>query len=388
MKLNEVLTHAAMALSIALTLRPCMGQSQPHGRTSSSHSHFGSIPGGQAVEKVFLVNDLGMRVAYIDYACTITSMEVPDNNGTFKNIILNLPTLSDYLKTNRRYAAVIGRYAGRIAAGRYELGGKVYSLPTNPNGAALHSDPNGFDKRVWNRLDFDEPTSLGSVYTLQSPDGDQGHPGNVTVKVKYELMRKQNEFRITYQAVTDQATVMTLTNHAFMNLAGAGAHGLSTHLFQVLANEFVEVNDKKLPSGRLLPVNETALNLNQATNISRFLTEPSTLLGSPHGYDHTLVLQDNGGRLQTAVVVIEQESGRTLTIKTTEPAIQFNTGNGFNKEEIGGEGVAYDIHDGFAMETFHLPDSPNQAHFPSAVITAEKPLYSQTVYSFGTVIKR
>ena len=382
------LTNIALGLCMILACNIYDAQAQTQKRGYIELSEFGATTSGEKVQKVFLMNDLGMKVQYIDYGCTITGIEIADAKGNFKNIVLNLPDLTTYLKTNRRYAAVIGRYAGRIASGHYELNGKVYSLPINANGAALHGDPNGFDKRVWSRTDFNEQESLGSIYTLTSPNGDQGHPGNVNVSVRYELMRTMNEFRITYQATSDQATVMTLTNHAFLNLAGAGTHGLSSHLFQVFANDYVEVNSKKLPSGQLLPVIGTPLDLNQPKDITPFLSQPSALLGNPPGFDHTLVLHQNMGQLQNASVIYESQSGRTLTIKTTEPAVQFNTGNGFNKDEMGSEGVAYDMYDGFALETFHLPDSPNHPEFPSTLVTPENPYYSQTIYTFSTPLNQ
>jgi len=388
MKSSRSLAKFVIGLFTLLGLSVTGATAQPESHEKIQLIDFGTTPGGERVQKVFLTNDLGMKVQYIDYGCTITGIDIADSKGNFKNIVLNLPDLTSYLKTNRRYAAVIGRYAGRIASGRYELNGKVYSLPINPNGAALHGDPNGFDKRVWRRADFNEPESLGSVYTLTSPHRDQGHPGNVSVSVRYELMKRLNEFRITYQATSDQDTVMTLTNHAFLNLAGAGTHGLSTHLFQVLANDYVEVNSKKLPTGRLLPVIDTPLDLNQPKKITPFLSQPSTLLGTPPGFDHTLVLHQSMEKPQNAAVIHESESGRTLTIKTTEPAVQFNTGNGFNKDEMGSEGVAYDMYDGFALETFHLPDSPNQPEFPSTLVTPKKPYYSQTIYTFSSPLNR
>jgi aldose 1-epimerase len=383
MKSGQVLAHFFLGLVMLGASGENVAQANEPALSRLTQVDLGQTPSGERVQKTSLINELGMKIEYIDYACTITSIEVADSRGRAQNIVLNLPDLSSYLKTQRRYAAVIGRYAGRIAAGRYELNGRVYQLPINPNGAALHGDPNGFDKRVWHREDFESPQSLGSTFTLMSPDGDQGHPGNVLVHVTYELMKRANELRITYQATSDQPTVMTLTNHAFMNLAGAGSRGLGTHLFQVLADEYVQVNAKKLPSGRLLPVKGTPLDLNQPTDITPHLSQPSEMLGNPPGYDHTLALRQHEGQLQVAAVVHETTSGRTLTLKTTEPAIQFNTGNGFNQEEVGGEGVAYAMYDGFAMETFHYPDSPNHPEFPSTTVSPEKPYYSQTIYTFS-----
>jgi aldose 1-epimerase len=344
---------------------------------------YGTTATGELVQEVTLINYLGMKIKYIDYACTITQINVLDKNGNFDNVVLNLPDLQSHLKTNRRFAAIIGRYAGRIHGGHYWLNGVSHSLPTNANGAALHGDPNGFDRRVWQRKDFIKKQSVGSVFTLQSPNGDQGHPGNVTVKVTYELLKHKNEFRISYHASTDEATVMTLTNHAYFNLAGAGNHGLFSHRFQIDAEHFVETDSRKLPTGRILPVLATPLDMTSPMDVTPNLAVASEIMGDPPGYDHTMVLTKFDGKLRQAASVQELDSGRTLIIKTTEPAIQFNTGNGFDRSEIGGEGIAYDKFDGFAMETFHFPDSPNHANFPSTMITPEHPLNSKTIFIFG-----
>jgi len=346
---------------------------------------YGTTPKGETVEEVTLINSFGMKVKYIDYACTITHIDVVDKKGNFQNIVLNLPDLESHIKTNRRFAAIIGRYAGRIKGGNYTLNGVFHPLPTNANGAALHGDPNGFDRRVWSRKDFVKKHSMGSTFSLMSPDGDQGHPGNVNVSVTYELMKNKNEFRISYHATTDQPTVMTITNHAYFNLAGAGHHGLSSHLFQIDADQFVDTDAKKLPTGKILPVADTPLDLRKPIDVTPYLNEPSEIMGNPPGYDHTMVLNKYDGKLRKAAHVHELQTGRVMSIKTTEPAIQFNTGNGFDKSEMGGEGIAYDKFDGFAMETFHFPDSPNQPDFPSTVVTPEKPFDSRTVFTFDVI---
>jgi aldose 1-epimerase len=349
---------------------------------------YGLTPKGERIEEVTLINSFGMKVKYIDYACTITHINVVDNKGKFQNIVLNLPNLESHIKTNRRFAAIMGRYAGRIKGGGYTLNGVFHPLPTNIHGTALHGDPNGFDRRVWTRKDFIRKHSMGSTFSLISPAGDQGHPGNVNVSVIYELMKNKNEFRISYHAKTDQPTVMTLTNHAYFNLAGAGHKGLSSHLFQIDAEQFVDTDDKKIPTGKILPVANTPLDMRKLVDVTPNLNLPSEIMGNPPGYDHTMVLSRYYGKLRKVAQVHELESGRVMHIKTTEPAIQFNTGNGFDKSEIGGEGIAYDKFDGFAMETFHFPDSPNQPNFPSTLVTPEKPFDSRTVFSFEVIKKQ
>jgi aldose 1-epimerase len=346
---------------------------------------YGVTPKGERVEEITLINSFGMKVKYIDFACTITQINVVDKKGNFQNIVLNLPDLDSHLKTNRRFAAIMGRYAGRIKGGKYTLNGVLYQLPTNSNAIALHGDPDGFDRRVWSRKDFVKKLSMGSTFFLLSPDGDQGHPGNVNVSVTYELMKNKNEFRISYHACTDQPTVMTLTNHAFFNLAGAGHHGLSSHLFQINADQFIETDLQKLPTGEILSVTGTPLDLRKPAYITPYLQATSQIMGNPPGFDHTMVLSKYDGKLRAAAQVRELKSGRVMSIKTTEPAIQFFTGNGFDKSEMGGEGIAYDKFDGFALETFHFPDSPNHPEFPSTLITPENPFNSRTVFTFEVI---
>lgn len=342
---------------------------------------FGTTPKGEKIEEVTLVNSFGMKVKYIDYACTITRIDVQDKKGNFRNIVLNLPDLESHLKTNRRFGAIIGRYAGRVKGG-YTLNGVYFPLTTNSNGIALHGDPDGFDRRVWSRKDFINKYSLGSTFFLNSPHGDQGHPGNVSLSITYALRKNKNEFSISYYATTDQPTYLSLTNHAFFNLAGAGHRGLNTHLFQINANTFLETDSKKLPTGSMIPVANTPFDLRKPTDISPYIQSSTVSMESMQGYDHTMVLSKYNGKLQLAAKVIESSSGRLMTIKTTEPAVQFFTGNGFDKSEMGGEGIAYDRFDGFAMETFHFPDSPNHPNFPSALVTTDKPFTSRTVFTF------
>jgi aldose 1-epimerase len=376
-----------ITIALVASLNSEASQSMKLNEEFLSKQPYGITPQGESIEQVTLINSLGMKVQYIDYACTITRIDVVDKRGKYQNIVLNLPDLESHLKTKRRFAAVIGRYAGRIRGGHYTLNGIFHPLPTNPNGAALHGDPNGFDRRTWERKDFIHKNSMGSTFTIHSPNGDQGHPGNVTIQVKYELMKAKNQFQISYYATTDQPTVLNLTNHAYFNLAGAGRTGLSNHLFQIDANQYLETDGKRLPTGKILSVEQGPLDLRKPVDISPFLSSPSETLGAPPEYDHTMVLSKYDGTLKIAAKVHETTSGRTMLLKTTEPAIQFNTGNGFDKSEIGGEGIAYDKYDGFALETFHFPDSPNQPHFPSTVISPDKPFQSRTVFVFGVESK-
>ena len=324
------------------------------------------------VERVTLTNDKGMTLSYIDHGATITSVAVPDRNGQAANVLLTLPDLAAFQHTRNRHAAIIGRYAGRIAKAQFTLDGKTIHLPANASGVALHSGPDGFDKRVWTRTDFTGRASLGSIYRLTCLDGDQGYPGRLDVEVTYRLMKKRNMFRIEYRAWTDTPTVLNLTNHGFWNLAGAGASGVATHRLTIAADRVAEIDELKIPTGRLLPVSGPFDFRRPAPLGERLATTD---------YDHSYVFPRWTGRLAKVVTLDEPVSGRRMVIRTTEPSLQFFSGNGFDGSEASG----YRKHDGLAFETQHLPDSPNHADFPNTVLRPGQEFRSVTSYGFSVL---
>ena len=347
---------------------------------------WGTLDGGTVVERVTLANRRGMRVAYIDYGATLVALEVPDRHGARANVLLSLPDLASYMRTSRRFGAVMGRYAGRIGAARFTLDGRVVQLVPNKNGYALHGDPNGYDRRLWTRRDFADAASIGSIFRLDSPDGDQQFPGRLQVSVTYRLLRDRNEFRIEYDASTDAPTVLNLTNHAYFNLAGAGSAGLSTHRFRIWADRYAETDAHRLPSGRLPTVTGTALDFRRPASMSeRLAASSSALLGAPPAFDHSLLFAKRDGAYGLVARIDEPGSGRRMEIRSSEPSVQLNSGNGFDGGEIGSEGRAYQRGDGFAFETQHLPDSPNQAAFPSTELRPGQRFHSVTSYRFSLI---
>ncbi len=341
---------------------------------------WGTTRRGSAVDRVTLTNDKGMTLSYIDYGATITSVIVPGRDGHAANVMLSLPTLAAYERNKKRYSAIIGRYAGRIANAQFTLDGKVIHLPAGPRGFAIHSDPDGFDKRVWQRTDFTDRVSLGSVYHLSCPDGDQGYPGRLDVEVTYRLMKKRNVFRIEYHAWSDTPTAINLTNHGFFNLAGAGSSGVDTHRLTIAAAKMVETDALTVPTGTLLPVTGPYDFRRPAMLGGRLAA-----LGSLPGFDTGYVFPRWTGRLAKVVTLEETISGRRLDIRTTEPSLQFFSGNGFDGSEIGSEGKAYQRHDGLAFETQHLPDSPNHANFPNTILRPGESFRSVTSFSFSVL---
>ena len=341
---------------------------------------WGTTQGGQAVERVTLTNDRGMKLSYIDYGATLTSVEVPDRQGHVANVMLGLPDLAAYERSRKRHGALIGRYAGRIAHASFTLDGKTIQLPANAKGVALHSDPDGFDHRMWRRTDFTERSSLGSVFHLTCEDGDQGYPGRLEVEVTYRLMKKRNVFRIEYRAWSDAPTVINLTNHAFFNLAGAGSTGVDTHRLTITSDRLTETDALNVPTGKLLPV-QGAFDFRRPASMGERL---AALAPAP-GFDHSYVFPRWSGRLAKVVTLDEPVSGRRMEIRTTEPSLQFFSGNGFDGSEIGSEGKAYQKHDGLAFETQHLPDSPNHPKFPTTELRPGESFRSVTSYSFSVL---
>lgn len=347
---------------------------------------WGQTRRGEKVERVSLRNDLGMMVSYIDYGATLTAISIPDRHGQFANVVLGLPNLQAYEASKRKFAAVIGRYAGRIGNASFPLEGRQIMLPKNARGIALHGDPDGFDKRVWARRDVADDDSVGSVYSLFSPDGDQGFPGAVSIEVGYHLYRKRNEIRIEYRATTTAATVINLTNHAYFNLAGAGSKGMSQHVFMINADRYLLTDDKRVPTGVIAGVEGTALDFRVASSLNSGLSAIPIVPGMPGmqpGIDHSLLFTAWKKNILAQVAQItEAGNGRCMEVWTTEPSVQFNTGNGFDGSEMGNEGRAYEAYDGFAFETQHLPDSPNHPDFPSVVLLPGEVFVSTTHFKF------
>ena len=358
------------------------------GATGIRVQPFGVTRDGKPVDKVILENDRGMRLAYIDYGATLTAAEVADRHGRRRNIVLSLPDLPAYERTQRRFAAVMGRYAGRIAGARYTLDGRTVQLVPNAKGVALHGDPNGYDKRVWQRQDFADAESIGSIYRLHSPGGDQNFPGALDVSVTYRLLRKRDEFRIEYRAATDAPTVLNLTSHAFYNLAGAGSAGLATQRFQIDADRYAVTDGNRIPTGELASVAGTPLDFRRpASMAARLVDAASSPLLAPSGglpgIDHSLLFSKPPGACARVAGIEDLASGRRMEVSTSEPALQLNSGSGFDGSEMGSEGRGYQRYDGFAFETQHLPDSPNHPGFPGTALYPGQEFRALTSFRFS-----
>ena len=348
---------------------------------------FGSV-GGTPVDLYTLTNRSGMMVKIMTYGGIIQQVWVPDQRHHMANVTLGFPTLNDYVTTGNSpyFGALIGRYGNRIALGTFTLNGNTYHLPINNPPNSLHGGTVGFDKHVWTVTQvLHDPDSVGLVLHLVSPDGDMGYPGTLTVDVTYRLTN-DNEIRIDYHAtVAGAPTVVNLTNHAYWNLAGEGSSAIYDHVLTLAASHFTPVDSTLIPTGAIDPVAGTPFDFTKPTAIGdRIRDASSQQIVFGRGYDHNFVLDSGGSTTPVlAAHVWEPTSRRTLDISTTEPGIQFYSGNFLDGTLIGTSGNFYRQGDGFALETQHFPDSPNHANFPSTVLSPGQVYATTTIYKFG-----
>ena len=333
---------------------------------------FGQTSGGQAIDAFVLGNANGVKAKIINYGATVVSVETPDRNGQVGDVVLGFDDMAGYQSAGNPYfGACCGRYANRIAKGRFSIDGIEYQLATNNGPNALHGGLIGFDKKVWSAEIVGDSTVKMS---LTSPDGDEGYPGTLKVEITYSLT-EDNEIKIDYVAETDKKTVLNLTNHSYFNLAGGGSvHG---HVIRINADRYTVVDDTSIPSGELRSVVGTEMDFRTPKAIGAEIDQAG------EGYDHNYCINQTAeGELTLAAKVVEPTSGRTLECWTTEPGIQFYAGN-FIGEVTGKDGQAYRDRHGFCLETQHYPDSPNQPDFPSTELSPGE-TYAQTcIYKFG-----
>jgi aldose 1-epimerase len=345
---------------------------------------------GANVDVYTLTNTNGMEVKILTYGGIIQSVRVPDKRHDFANVTLGFAGLADYTETGNSpyFGAIIGRYGNRIAKGMFTLNGTTYNLPINNDPNSLHGGFVGFDKRVWQASEIRDPDgTVGVALTFTSPNGDQGYPGTLSVEVDYRLTN-DNEIKIDYKATTDAPTVVNLTNHAYWNLAGEGSGTALDHELRLNADRYTPVDETLIPTGAIDVVAGTPFDFTSSTPIGdRVRDYTNEQLRFGRGYDHNFVLNrsdPNDKSLILAAHVHEPTSDRILDIYTTEPGIQFYSGNFLDGTLIGTSGRTYRQGDGFALETQHYPDSPNHDNFPSTVLNPDQTYTSTTIYKFST----
>ncbi|HPT09374.1 MAG TPA: aldose epimerase family protein [Bacteroidales bacterium] len=345
-------------------------------RVTIMKKSFGTID-NQPVYLFTLRNMNGMTVKITNYGGIVTSIMMPDKEGHSGDIVLGYDSLNGYLKGSPYFGAIVGRYANRIAKGRFTLDGKTYKLAVNNGNNALHGGIKGFDKVVWNAEVLKDSTRTGVLLTYLSKDGEEGYPGNLTVKIIYTL-DNHNVLTFQVEAVTDKATPINICNHSYFNLSEADTSVLG-HYVNIYADRYTEVNGELIPTGNLPGVRGSAMDFNNAEAIG------SRIAMVKGGYDHNYVLRKTPGTLSLAAQVYDPRSGRQLEIFTTQPGVQFYTGNFLDGSFIGKGGKRYDQHYGFCLETQHFPDSPNQPSFPGVILRPGETYKETTCYHFSVL---
>jgi aldose 1-epimerase len=348
-----------------------------------SKQSFGKTDTGENVDLYTLRNVNGVEAKITNYGGILVSLKVPDRNGKFDDVVLGFNDFDSYLKKNGPYlGALIGRYGNRIAKGRFTLNGVEYRVAVNNGENHLHGGIKGFDKVVWTGREMKTKAGPEVVLTYLSKDGEEGYPGNLNVRVIYTLTNN-NELKIDYSATTDKDTVSNLTHHSYFNLAGEGNGDILNHLVTINANRFVPTDAGSIPLGELRKVTGTPFDFLKATAIGARINQDDEQLKFGNGYDHTWVINGVPGRLRLAATAYEQTSGRVIQVWTTEPGMQFYTGNFLDGTLTGKAGKLYQRRTGFCFETQHYPDSPNQPSFPTTTLKKGATYKSTTIYKFS-----
>lgn len=373
---RSVLGAAVLGMGVLLT-------GTGAGAGSVDKTSFGKTQDGKAVELYTLTNDKGASVKFIAYGGIITEINVPDRWGRVGNVVLGFKDLADYEAKNPYFGALIGRYGNRIGGAKFSLDGTQYQLAANNGPNSLHGGKKGFDKVVWTVEPQTDASGAAAKLSYTSKDGEEGYPGTLTVQVVYTLTN-DNELRIDYEAKTDKPTVVNLTSHSYFNLAGDGTGGIGDHILTINADRYTPVDATLIPTGELASVAGTPFDFRQGMPIGARIRSGTQQMVYGRGYDHNFVLNRSGDGLSLAARVYEPRSGRIMEISTTEPGLQFYSGNFLDSTLVGPTGAQYRQTDGFCLETQHFPDSPNKPDFPTTVLKPGETLKSTTIHKFST----
>jgi aldose 1-epimerase len=336
---------------------------------------FGKLKTGEKVKLFTLTNKNGIIVKIINYGGIIISIKTPDESGKLAEIVLGYDNLEGYLENSPYFGAIVGRYANRIANGEFKSDGKTYKLAKNNGNNSLHGGLKGFDKVLWNALPIRNKDSIGVRMYYLSKSGEEGYPGNLEVGVDY-LLNNQNELKIYYTAKTDKPTPVNLTNHTYFNLKCGGCSDILNHILYINSDKFTEISDELIPTGKILSVKDTPLDFTKPHKIGERIDKLDT------GYDHNFVLNRQGKKLSIAARVIEPETGRVLEVQTTQPGLQFYSGNFLDGSIKGHNNIVYKKHSGFCLETQRFPDSPNHKSFPNTILKSNQIYRETTIYKF------
>jgi aldose 1-epimerase len=366
-------------LCAALAADEAKDKATGKGKASVKKEAFGKTGDGVAVDLYTLTNAAGMKAKIMTYGAILTELDAPGRDGKTADVVLGFDNLKDYLAGHPYFGATVGRVANRIAKGEFTLDGKKYKLAVNNGPNALHGGKKGFDKVVWKAEPETLPDGAAVKFTYLSKDGEEGYPGNLTVTVVYTLTNS-DALRIDYTAKTDKATPVNLTNHTYFNLAGTQSGDILGHELTLNADKYTPADDTLIPTGEIKPVKDTPLDFTKPRKIGERIDQ---LKGEPRGYDHNFVLNSAGKELALAATVREPKSGRIMEMFTTEPGVQFYTGNFLDGKQTGKGGVVYKKHAGFCLEAQHFPDSVNHANFPSMILKPGETYRQTTIYKFS-----
>ncbi|MEJ7644403.1 MAG: aldose epimerase family protein [Chryseolinea sp.] len=388
--MNKNISHLTIALASILMMASCSPKKeQPKEPTADSvargatieESSFGNLPAGTAVTLYTLRNASGVEAKITNYGGIITALKTPDKNGTFEDVVLGYDSLSGYLKAPSFFGALVGRYGNRIANGKFKLDGTTYSLAINNGKNHLHGGIKGFDKVVWNAAPSSTQDSATLKLTYFSRDMEEGYPGNLKVTVIYTLTN-DNELKISYEATTDKKTVVNLTNHSYFNLSGNTRRDILGHTLTLNASKFVPVDNSLIPTGEIRAVKGTPFDFSEPAVVGARINDGYEQIKIGNGYDHCYVFDKAPGSFGKVATVYDSTSGRAMEVFTSEPGVQFYTGNFLDGSITGKFGTVYAKRYALCLETQHFPDSPNRPEFPTVVLTPDQVYKTRTTYVF------
>ncbi len=376
-----------MALRCGLTATGGANELSATTMNQLTKTAFGTLPTGEEINLFTLTNSNGLEVSIMNYGGRIVTLKTPDREGKFDDLVLGFDTLDGYIHKNPYFGALVGRYANRIAGASFVLDGKTFSVPMNDGPNSLHGGTKGFDKVVWTAREVHDGENAHLELSHRSPDGENGYPGTLDVQVSYELT-DENELRIGYRAGTDKKTVINLTNHSYFDLSGQGERNVLDHVVTVNADYFTPINQHLIPTGEFQGVEDTPFDFRSPTVVGARIDDKNEQLKLALGYDHNFVLNrallnGSGGDLTFAARALHPKTGRVLEVSTTQPGIQFYTGNHLDGSVKGKGDATYPFRSGLCFETQHFPDSPNQPNFPSTELNPQEEYQSSTVFRFS-----
>ncbi len=345
-------------------------------------SEFGKLADGRRVRIFTLKNKNGMTADVMEYGATLVSLSVPNRKGDFEDVVLGYDSLAGYVGDNIFMGSIVGRYGNRIKGGSFSLNGTNYKLVCNDGNNHLHGGPEGFYKLFWNAERTDHGTGSGVKLRLNSPDGDQGYPGNVRIEVSYYLT-DENELHIEYAGETDKKTILNPTNHAYFNLSANANNDILDHALQIKGGHITAIDEESIPTGEKMKVENSPFDFRTTQVIGKHIVSDHTQVKNGGGYDHNWVLDDYSQQIRTVASLYHPASGRYMEVLTDQPGLQFYSGNFLDGTITGKKGIHYQFRTGLCLETQHFPDSPNNPDFPSVVLKPGEQYKQTTIYKFS-----